>query len=377
MHRRTAAFCAQPFVFLCKSAYADSPSARLNNIIKSAKDGEIMWIILSAVYLSILNIAGDNIGLVPDMAGELKSQMYTVTLFAYLFIGPVIGALTAWIGVKGGQDIVQLTGRLYGPAGKVILAYVILGVCIPASALTGGYYAGHLLHNITGLPVAISMLLSVALFCFVSAGKGMELLNLSNYLALLFIPLILIIACMNGIEFPTANLSVKGLNWLLVFALVGYNVQGMSAVLIIETGACLAGQGYKGIGFIALAKTLEAALTLLMVALVLRFQAAGPVALAAVMHKAGGEAVAVVFNIVAFSTLFSNMVPAMRVNVQQISLISGLPFWSSNMAAGTLVAGMSFMPLQPTVTVMGYTSLLMLGYIFYTAYFLHKNSRLQ
>ena len=73
-----------------------------------------MYFLLQTLSLAFINMAGDNIGLVPDAGTWVSSKMYGITLAAYFILGPILGGIAAWLGAKSGADIISLTNKLYG-----------------------------------------------------------------------------------------------------------------------------------------------------------------------------------------------------------------------------------------------------------------------
>lgn len=331
-----------------------------------------MYFLLQTLSLAFINMAGDNIGLVPDAGTWVSSKMYGITLAAYFILGPILGGIAAWLGAKSGADIISLTNKLYGKCGRRILAYIVLGVCIPASSITGGYYAGHILAQITGLPIAVAALISIILFSVTAIGYGFEVLRISNYIAVLLMPILLYIVLGEGVDIPLNTLFSIPDDWLLVMALVGYNVQGMSAVLIIETGSCLASPKITAVTLIVMAKIIEAFFTVVILDLVIRLGGNGPFALGTVVVKSGGELLGAIFYVVSFCTLYSTMAPAMLVNVRQFQYITKSSILISTCLIGGIVYGLTYISIPILISFMGYASILMILFTAYTAYYIRK-----
>lgn len=332
-----------------------------------------MWMLLPALCIAIAHIAGDNVAVVPDMAAISGTGIYLTTIFAYMIFGSLIAGLAAWIGVKTGYELLAVVNRLFGCHGKKILAAMILAVCIPASALTGGYYGSWVIYKLSGLPSIIGMPLCLALFCMLAAGYGCEVLKLSNYVSLLLVPLIFAMVISSNISFPPSVGLSGNVDWLLVCALVGYNVGGMRPVLVVETAAYLAQKGYKAIFLVILAKLFEGALTLLVAHLVLVAQTHGPLALSEVCAGVLGNKLVYIFDVVLFCTFLNTMAPAMMVNAKQVSILTGVSFWPALIISAALVYCGTLADFSTIITAMSYTGSVMAIYIVYTAYFLHKN----
>lgn len=332
-----------------------------------------MWMLLPALCVAVAHIAGDNVAVVPDMAALVGKDIYTTTIFAYMFFGSLIAGLSAWIGVKSGYELLVVIKRLFGCQGKKILAIAILAVCIPASALTGGYYCGWVIYKIIGLTPMIGIPLCLLMFSVLAAGYGSELLKLSNYISLFLVPLIIIMILTSDLNaVRNINLSAN-VDWLLVCALIGYNVGGMRPVLVVETAAYLTQKGYKAIYLVILAKLFEGIITLIMAHLVLIAQVKGPLALSGVYASLFGSNAVYVFDIILFCTFMNTMAPAMMVNAKQVSILTGISFWPALFIAAVLVYLGTFADFKTIMSVMSFTGLFMAVFIIYTAYFLHKN----
>ena len=333
-----------------------------------------MWLLLPVLCLAIVHISGNNVAVIPDMAGSLGHGSYISTILAYILLGMVIAAITAWIGVKTGQDLVVVAKCIYGTKGKKLLALTLLSISIPASALTGGYYAGEIVHLLMGIPQGVANFICLALFSLLAAGYGYshELLKISNYIGLLLIPILIYLFFIQDLQFSSIVLAWDQVNWLLVLALTGYNVGGMWSAFVVETAAYLSQQGNKAIVLVILAKLVEGIFTLYVVYLVLSTGAHGPLAVTEVVGKVGGKTILYIFNIVLFCTFANTMAPAMLVNARQVSSLTGLSFWPALVLAASIVYMVSFVSFSLILSIMGYTALLMILFITYTAYFLHK-----
>lgn len=331
-----------------------------------------MWMLLPVFCLAIVHLSGNNVAVIPDMAGVLGDDSYITTILIYVVLGSVIAAITAWIGVRSGQDLVVVSKTLYGTRGKKLLAMSLLSISIPASALTGGYYASEILHMFTGVPYWGSALVCLALFSLLAVGYSHEVLKISNYIALLLIPILIFIFFLYDLQFNAVVLRWDHVNWLLVFGLTAYNVGGMWTAFVVEAGAFLSQRGSKAILLVVLAKLVEGIFTLCMAYLVLSAGTLGPLALTAVVSKVGGSTMVYIFNIVLFCTFANTMAPAMLVNARQVSCLTGLSFWPALWLAASIVYVVGFLNFSMILLIMGYTGLLMILFIIYTAYCLHK-----
>ena len=331
-----------------------------------------MWMLLSVLCLAIVHISGNNVAVIPDMAGTFGHDVYISTIIVYIILGIIMAAITAWIGVRAGQDLVVVARSIYGTRGKKVLALTLLAISIPASALTGGYYAGEIVHRLFGLPQGLAALLCLTLFSLLAVGYSHELLKISNYIGLLLLPLLIVFFFLHEPQLNTVAIQWDQVNWLLVLGLTGYNVGGMWSALVVETAAYLSQKGRKAILLVILAKVVEGIFTLYMVYLVLSTGSQGPLALATVANEVGGDTMRYLFHIVLFCTFANTMAPAMLVNARQISCLTTLSFWPALLLATSIVYMVSFLHFSFILTLMGYMALLMILFIIYTAYFLHK-----
>jgi len=312
------------------------------------------------------------VAVVPDMAAALGTDIYIITVLAYLIFGSLISGTMAWIGVNTGQELIVVVSRLFGCRGKKIAALTILSVCLPASILTGGFYAGWVINLSTGLSLNIAAPICILFFSVLAAGQAHELLKISNYIALLLVPAILIMMVVYGFGNPEYNLDYSKINWLLVSALIGYNAGGMRSALIVETAAHLSRKGYKAIFLVVLAKLVEGLFTLALTHLILLAGIQGPVAIANAAAKIGGLTAFHIFNLILFCTFTSAMVPAMTVNARQIRIVTGLSFRKALLVATGIVGIGHFLGFGIIIKIMGFTGIIMIAFTIYTAYAVHK-----
>ena len=331
-----------------------------------------MWMLLPVFCLAIVHISGNNVAVIPDMAGILTPDIYISTIMAYIIVGILIAGITAWIGVRSRQDLVVVAKSIYGARGKKILALTLLSISIPASAITGGYYAGEIMYMLLDIPHSIAALICLVLFSLLAVGYSYEFLKTSNYIGLLLIPILIFPFFVHDLQLNLFAIQWEQVDWLLVLGLTGYNVGGMWSALVVETAAYLSQKGNKAILLIILAKLVEGIFTLSLAYLVLSAGAYGPLALAAVISQTGGNNIGYIFNIVLFCTLANTMAPAMLVNARQISSLTGLTFWPALLLAVCTIYAVSFLKFSLIISLMGYTAIFMILFILYTAYFLHK-----
>lgn len=332
-----------------------------------------MWMIVPICCLAILHITGDNVAVIPDMAGILGNKnIYISTLCAYIVFGLLFATILAWIGVKSGQELVVVIKDLYGLQGKKILAAIILSISIPASALTGGYYAGQILQMLIGIPHDFAILICLVLFSLLAAGYGHFFLIVSNYIGLLLAPIMLMLFVFHDFRLDFIIPSVSNINWLLVLGLLGYNVGGMWSILVVEMGAYLSQRGFMAILLVILAKSVEGIFTLFVAYLILSIDISGPLALSVAVSQVGGATIAYIFNIVLFCTFTNTMVPAMLVNARQVSSVARVGFFPALLLAGFVIYIASCMSFSIILLIMSYSGFTMMLFIIYTAYLLHK-----
>lgn len=336
-----------------------------------------LGVILPALSLAILHIAGDNVAVVPAMASLIGNGIYATVFLSYVIFGSIVAGTSAWIGAKSGRELAVVVRRLFGNKGKILLALAVLAVSMPASSLTGGYFAGHILNNITGIPYLWAVPICIISCSLLTAGYGRELLQLSNYVALLFIPataIMLVLEIATSEIIPSANLfSFDYISWPLVLALIGYNAGGMRSALVVEAGTYLTDKNYTGVYLAVLAKFFEGFFTLLVAHLALTNGTNALMPLPDIADKVFDSWFAFGFNVSLFCVLINTMVPATLVNAKQLSVITGLNFWQALTLSAILVWGGSFLDLNLILTVMSFTGLTMIAFIVCVAYSLHKH----
>jgi hypothetical protein len=331
-----------------------------------------MWMLLPAISLAIVQIAGDNVAVVPDMASVIGTDIYSTIIVAYVILGSLITGISAWIGVQTGQELIIVVKKYFGCTGKNTLAAIILATCIPASAITGCYFAGWVLHLLTGIPILAAGPVCLLFFTLMAAGYGFEFLKLSNYLALFLLPVVGILFFQQDSTNLQHFFDMGAINWPLAFALIGYNSGGMRSILVVEAAALLSKKGDKAVFLAVMSKVVEGLFTVGVAHLVLFAGAAGPLALSQVVHKFLGTIGFHIFNLILLCTFMNTMVPAMIVNARQISIITDLPIWPSlglSMLAVYLVSLVNFNTL---LMMMSWAGLITIGFLVYTAWFLHK-----
>ena len=333
-----------------------------------------MWILLPALSLAIVHIAGDNAGVVPDEASRAGAGIFVTIILAYSVFGAGLTGLAAWIGVRTGVELAVVVRRLFGTRVKRLFAVITLGISVPASALTGGYFAALLVRDLTGLPQAAAVPLCLALFTLMAAGYLAELLIIANYCSLLLVPAIVIMLVLSGGGGPLPQpLPPAEIDWPLVMALFGYNAGGMRPALAAETAACLARRGGRAVWLTVAAKFVEGVLTVALAYIVLAAGTTGPMALTAAAASVFGPTGGAIFAGVLFCTFATTMVPAMVVNGRHVACCTSMASWKAVTVAGGAVYLATFLPYDTVLRIMAWTAAATTVFIGYTAYAVHKN----
>lgn len=336
-----------------------------------------MRTIEAVMYLAILHIAGDNIAIVPDITLARGSNIYLEIILAYLVFGSMITGVLAWIGMITGQELNRVAGILFGCKGKHRLALITLIVCIPASALTGGYFSGVLIHTVSGLSIYWAVTLSLVIYSLLAAGIGNDLLKISNYIAFLLIPLVILLFWVNEYSLQPIAYSVDQTDWVLIFALAGYNIGGMRSLLVVETSAYLLHKGYKTIWMSIGAKVSEGIFTLGLSYLILSTGTQGPFALLRAGINQFSSSTAIVFAVVLFCVFINTMAPAMMVNAKQISILTKLSFVTSLCIATAIVWLLSFIYYYNLLVIISIGTIALMIFLIFTAYRLHKHREIK
>lgn len=331
-----------------------------------------MGTLLPAISLAIVHIAGDNAGVVPDAAALSGTDIYIVIIVAYMVLGLGITGLCAWIGAGSGCELGVLVRRKYGCPGQKLLAVAILVVSVPASALTGGYFCGWLVHGLTGLPPSLAVVLCLAVFSLLAAGNWDEIFTMSGYGSLLMVPIVLLLFLDGGWTVTVPIQPAGNIDWLLILALASYNSGGMRPILVTEAASYLVKRGRSAVLLAVAAKLLEGTVTLVMAQVVIAANAHGPLALSDAAEKLLGTVGGIVFDCSLLCVFINTMVPAMMVNARQTASLTGLKLWPSLLVAGLLVYLTTRLEYQSVLTIMSGAGLLMVGLIVYTAASLHK-----
>jgi hypothetical protein len=333
-----------------------------------------MRILLPAISLALVHIAGDNVGVVADSAVTAGPGIFLEIFLAYMVLGAGLTGLSAWIGARSGLEMGVLIRRKLGCCGKKLLAMVILAVSIPASALTGGYFAGWLINILTGTPHALAALICIGLFSLVAAGYWEEILLASNYIALIFVPCIIALIFLQ--DFPAAPLmfqkSIGSIDWLLLLALLGYNTGGMRPIIAGEAAVYLRKKGFNPVLMVMAAKGVEGLITAAIAYVVIAAGATGPLALSKAATAVLGPVGGFIFDIVLLCLFINTMAPAMVANARQTAILTGCGFGVSFVVAGILVYVTTFLSYSTILNIMSITGVVTAVFVIFTAYSLHK-----
>lgn len=331
-----------------------------------------MRMIMPVLSLAMLHVAGGNLGVVPDAAAKLGSDVYAVTVSAYMVFGAALAGLSAWIGARTGHELGVVAKRLFGQSGKWWFAVATLAISLPASALTGSYFAALIFTWLTGLPVTLTALVCLTVFAGLALWHRPELMVVSGYLSLGLFPLL---AAMVYLQPPTPvpGLGEAGsIDWGLVAALVAYNAGGMRSALVAEAATCLAHRSAKAVCLTVAAKGLEGLLTLAAAYVVIGSGGSGPLALLDAAEDLLGPVGAPLLGLVFLALFLNTMVPAMTVNARQTAILTGLGQRTSMLLATLAVYGLSFVPYGLILQLMAGACLLLLYFICATVRNLHK-----
>jgi len=331
-----------------------------------------MGTLLPAISLALVHIAGDNAGVVPDAAALAGADIYIVTIMAYMVLGAIITGMCAWIGACSGFELGVLVRRKYGCFGKKLLAIAILVISLPASALTGGYFCGWLVHGLTGLPHPLAVFLCLVVFTLLAGGYWEELLSAAGYGSLLLVPIVLLLIVGEGWSAAPLALPAGKVDWLLILALFSYNSGGMRPILVTEAASYLAKRGRRAVLLAIAAKLVEGMITLVMAQVVISAGTQGPMALSAAAEKMLGTVGGIIFDCSLLCVFLNTMVPAMMVNARQTASLTGLKFWPSLFIAGSVVYLTTWIDYHTILAIMSGTGLMMVGLIFYTVINVYK-----
>lgn len=316
------------------------------------------WLFLTILSLAVTNIAGDNIAVVPVMAAVLQEDIYWVILLAYFGIGACLAGISAWIGAVTKDELPQTVEWSGGKPAKDLVTWAILGVCLPASALTGGFFAGALLADTIGISQKYGALLVLLVYSLFVLYKNKKCVMWINLVSLLSIPIVLY-GCLQynqlnlGIQ---ENLHVQLNQWTLVWALVGYNAGGLRPVLLAETGTYLKCP-WTAVGVAVAAKWLEGVITLVLAYTVVESGAAGLLPVGQILETHWGMMGRNIFIISFLGIFFSCMVPAMAVNAYQIKGLTGMQCMHALLWALVIVLSITFLGLEILLGILAVTGM--------------------
>lgn len=316
------------------------------------------WFFFAVLSLAVTNVAGDNIAVVPVMAAVLPDDIYWVILVAYFVVGAFLAGISAWIGSVARDELPQTVEWSGGKPAKNLLTWAILGVCIPASALTGGFFAGSLLADITGISWEYGALLVLLVYSSFVLNKNKKCIMWINTISLITIP-VLIMGCLQHNQLGTGlqeNFNVQINQWTLVCALVGYNAGGLRPVLLAEAGTYFSCP-WAAAGIAVAAKWVEGIITLILAYSVVESGAAGLLPVGQILETHWGLAGRILFVLSFLGIFFSCMVPAMAVNAHQIKGLTGMHCVYALIWALVIVLGITFLGLEILLGILAVTGI--------------------
>jgi hypothetical protein len=330
-----------------------------------------MWMFLPALLLAAINIAGNNLALVPDIIALYGNPIFTTLAVSYIIISSTITALSAWMGVMGKEELFVIVKRLFDFNGKRWLALAMLAISLPASALTGCVFSGWIVHTMVGIDIKWAMLLSLLIFWLASLSLHNWVLTSARYLAVLCIPVFLTAGVIQLQDIPLQTIPWGPVDWTLALALVGYNTGGIRPAIMVEAAACLSKRGYQVIGAAVLSKLLEGFFTFLMAVVVYSAGISGPNSLLRLMEIIVGPLGMTLFALLLYGLFLNTMAPAMRVNIKQLSTLLGLSEYWSTVITLLIIYSISQCSVYTILQGMSVSGLLMIGLNIYTAYCLY------
>ncbi|MBU2700896.1 hypothetical protein Ga0466249_002007 [Sporomusaceae bacterium BoRhaA] len=336
-----------------------------------------MWMLLPALLLASMNIAGNNLALVPDMIILYGAPVFTTLVVAYLLISSMITALSAWMGMTAKEELFVIIKQLFAFAGKRWLALAMLAISLPASALTGCVFSGSIVYTVFGIPSEWAMLFSLLFFWLSSLSLHNWILAIAKYLTVCSIPLFFIVGMMQLSQtFWQQTLLWGPVNWTLVFAFVGYNTGGIRPALMVEASACLSKKGYQVIGAAVLSKLIEGCFTFLMALVVYSADIMGPNSLLGLAEKISGPLGRTIFAFFLYGLFLNTMAPAMKVNIKEVGTLLGISNGWSTLITLFGIYSISQCSIYTILQGMSVSGLLMIVLNIYTAYRLYfKMSR--
>lgn len=329
--------------------------------------------VLTALMLAFTQMGGHSGAVVPAMAAIMGSEIMGTVIMAYFMVGCTVAGLCTWIGVKTGQELIPAAVRLYGGQARVGLACLIALVTLPASAVTGYYWSGLIIHHLTGMAHPLSGLVCLMVFTALAGGRGQEWLKISNTLTLMAAPVLVFLCLYHHPTNQTAPSDWGSINWITVFALTAFHACGTRTLLAVETGAALQKKGREAIILALTAKCIEGVIAVGAVQVAVSANLTEGLALcqAGAVWGAGGFAVMSLFLLSAFTNV---MVPAMTVSGRQMTILFGMTSEAGLVTALVLVCALSLISMEVLWYLLSMAGLGSVLFITYTVWKLHKGT---
>ena len=335
------------------------------------KGGEVVGMVLTALMAAITQTGGHSVAIVAAMAAVRGPEIIGTIIVAYFILGCAVAGLCAWIGVTAGRELMPAVTMLYGRQGKVLLAVLILAVSLPASAVTGFYLSGMIIHSLTGIFQPRAGFICLVIFTFLAAVISQEGLKVSNTLTLLLAPAIVLLGLGYSTGTPLPKVDSLGVNWIAVFALTAFHSCGIRILLAVETGAALKKKGCRGIILAAISKAFEGFIALVAAYGALIALAGAELVLSSV--SSASENTFFLLLSLFLMTAFTNvMVPAMTVSGRQITILCGFAGPVGVIAACIVIAAISLAGADFLILFLSLAGTVSLFFIIHTAWTLHR-----
>jgi len=294
------------------------PGAKYNRLTHNVK-----WLLLTTLFLVITNTAGDNVAVVPALAVVLQEDIFPIIWISYFVVGACLAGISAWIGAVTRDE--SSVGWNIGKQSSHWIFWAVLGVCVPASALTGGIFSGALIAGVLHIPQTYGALLGLTVYTTFVLWRDKRQIIWINIVAFICIP-ILLFSCLGDSQVTEtvykASILQQGDKWAVIWALVGYNAGRLRPLLLAETGNYL-GCRWTSVIIAVAAKWLEGLITMVFAYAVVKTGVDGTLPLGQMLEMEWGWQGKCFFIIGFIGLCFSCMVPAMAVNAYCIKELTG------------------------------------------------------
>lgn len=324
------------------------------------------------LYLSIY-IAGSQVLLVPYLVQTKGLTIIPTLCLAYWFGNWLIGGLSTWIGCQGRHELFILARRGLGISGRNILAWAILFVSLPASAVTAVIFGSWLLQTILPWPDFVLAFILLALCVILAYEKQETLLKPIQYVSLVFFPGFLLLFSQN-FAFQPMLYSWPDIDWITFLALVSYSCCGIRPPVMVETAAYLRRKNHHPFQVFTMAKFCEGILVLALVYMALACPVSTSLPLLYLADQQWGAWGKVGGVIVLLCLVFHVMIPAMTVNAKQLRILFPLSERWAYLVAGVMVYFLGQLDIAVHIQIISFTGLIMMILLIYLAYSLRKKS---